>query len=345
MMVRGIRMLVQVSAYADRCGAVVRALVTIMIGGAALAACASATPEMAARGVRPAGFTPVGAYTHPQAQGAPARQRGFAPPSETHVAGGEYKLGAPYQVQGVWYVPAEEPDYDEVGIASWYGDEFDGKATANGEIFDKYAASAAHATLPMPSIVEVTNLENGRTIRVRLNDRGPYKAGRLIDLSRGAAEELGYMDKGAAKVRVRYVGPAKLDATLEPLYVAANMPRRQDVRIPVRAPVTENPLIPPPQGTPVGTSLYDRPAPPPSRFDAGQGGYAVQAGAFSDRARAETVARSLSSAGAAAIRPIEVAGRQLFRVVVGPWRDEGQAQAGRAQVASLGFADAKVIKF
>jgi rare lipoprotein A len=332
------KMLVQVSAYAGRCGAIARAVLTITLGAAALAACASATPEMAARGVRPAGFTPVSSYTHPQASGRASRE--FAPPSETHVAGGEYKLGAPYQIQGVWYVPAEEPDYDEVGTASWYGDEFDGKATANGETFDKYAASAAHATLPMPSIVEVTNLDNGRTIRVRLNDRGPYKAGRLIDLSRGAAEELGYMDKGTARVRVRYVGPAKLDATLEPLYVAADM-RRPDLRVPVRSgPVAESPLIPA-----QGASMFDAPpSAPPTRI-AGQGGYAVQAGAFSDRTRAENVARSLSSAGAAAIRPIEVAGRQLSRVVVGPWRGEAEAQAGRAQVALLGFADAKVIKF
>ncbi|OYX29457.1 MAG: hypothetical protein B7Y99_13135 [Caulobacterales bacterium 32-69-10] len=327
---RGYKMVMRVSAHAVRCGAIVRAFFTVMVAGAGLAACASTTPEMAARGVRPHGSAP--SYSR-----GPSRD--LAPPNERAVAGGKYKLGAPYQIQDVWYVPAEDPDYDEVGVASWYGDAFDGKPTANGEIFDKYAASAAHATLPMPSIVEVTNLDNGRSIRVRLNDRGPYKSGRLIDLSRGAAEELGYMDKGTAKVRVRYVGPARLDATLEPLYVAANT-RRLDARAPVRqGPITATPLIPP-----QGASVFDRPEPAQTQ-EAGQGGYAVQAGAFSDRGRAETVARSLASAGAAAIRPVEVAGRQLYRVVVGPWRDEGQAQAGRAQVASLGYADARVIKF
>jgi rare lipoprotein A len=330
-------MVMRASAPAGRNGAVVRALLTIVFSGLALAACASATPEMAARGVRPMGFTQAqSAYDLPSRPAEPSRRsapRELAPPSETHVAGGEYKLGAPYQIQGVWYVPAEEPDYDEVGIASWYGDEFDGKQTANGEIFDKYAASAAHATLPMPSIVEVTNLDNGRSIRVRLNDRGPYKAGRLIDLSRGAAEELGYMDKGTAKVRVRYVGPARLDGTLEPLFVASQAVTGP--KAPPRAAVAEAPLAPPPVS----------PAPDTSRPLMSSGGYAVQAGAFSDRARAEKVAASLASAGEAAIRPVEVAGRQLYRVVVGAWTGEAEAQAGRAQVASLGFADARVVKF
>jgi rare lipoprotein A len=123
---------------------------------------------------------------------------------------GHYKTGDPYQVGGIWYVPHEQPDYDQVGIASWYGDAFQMKATANGEIFDLNQFSAAHTTLPLPSMVEVTNLANGRKLTVRVNDRGPFVGGRIIDLSHAAARELGYDRQGTARVRVRYVGPAPL---------------------------------------------------------------------------------------------------------------------------------------
>jgi rare lipoprotein A len=125
-------------------------------------------------------------------------------------AGGAYKVGKPYQVRGQWYYPAEQPDYDETGIASWYGDAFNGKPTANGEIFDMHGLSAAHKTLPLPSLVEVTNLDNGRSMQLRVNDRGPFVDDRIIDLSRGAAEELGVLRPGLARVRVRYVGRADI---------------------------------------------------------------------------------------------------------------------------------------
>lgn len=123
---------------------------------------------------------------------------------------GKYKIGNPYKVDGVWYVPADQPDYDDVGMASWYGGDFHNKLTANGEMFDMNSFSAAHKTLPMPSIVEVTNLDNGKTMRLRVNDRGPFVGERIIDVSRAAAVSLGFNQQGLAKVRVRYVGPAKL---------------------------------------------------------------------------------------------------------------------------------------
>lgn len=123
---------------------------------------------------------------------------------------GGYKVGAPYQVNGIWYVPKEDPTYDHVGVASWYGDEFHQKATANGEVFDMNAVTGAHTTLPLPSLVEVTNLDNGRKLVVRVNDRGPFVGDRIIDLSHEAARQLGYDRAGLAKVRVRYVGPAPL---------------------------------------------------------------------------------------------------------------------------------------
>ena len=120
------------------------------------------------------------------------------------------KIGKPYTINGVWYYPKEDPTYDETGIASWYGSAFHGKVTANGERYDMNTMTAAHKTLPMPSIVEVTNLENGRVLRLRVNDRGPFVQGRIIDVSRRAAEMLGFRNKGTARVRVRLAGAAPL---------------------------------------------------------------------------------------------------------------------------------------
>src|SRR3990167_1841194 len=107
------------------------------------------------------------------------------------VAKPHYKIGAPYKIDGRWYVPKVDERYDEIGVASWYGDAFHNKLTANGEIFDKKRISAAHKTLPLPTLAEVENLENGRKIVVRVNDRGPFVGDRVIDLSHAAADEIG----------------------------------------------------------------------------------------------------------------------------------------------------------
>lgn len=125
--------------------------------------------------------------------------------------GGHYKLGSPYKVAGRWYVPREDRSYDRKGVASWYGDDFHGRKTSNGEIFDRHALSAAHPTMPLPSYAYVTNLENNRTVLVRVNDRGPYVGGRIIDLSHASATALGYVGQGRARVRVRYAGRAPLN--------------------------------------------------------------------------------------------------------------------------------------
>jgi peptidoglycan lytic transglycosylase len=124
--------------------------------------------------------------------------------------GGVYKVGEPYQVEGQWFVPREQQDYDRTGIASYYAEDFHGRRTSNGEIFDMWALTAAHPTLPLPSYVYVTNLENGRTLLVRVNDRGPYARSRVIDVSRTTARYLGFEGKGTAQVRVRYAGRAPL---------------------------------------------------------------------------------------------------------------------------------------
>jgi rare lipoprotein A len=129
----------------------------------------------------------------------------FRPVSDVPV-----KIGKPYTVRGIRYTPAEDPDYDAVGYASWYGNE-SGNQTANGERFRPKAITAAHTTLPLPSYVEVTALDTGRTILLRINDRGPFSRGRILDLSKGAAEQLGIRAKGYAAVRVRRVEPPERD--------------------------------------------------------------------------------------------------------------------------------------
>ena len=169
---------------------------------------------------------------------------------------GTVKVGKPYSVAGNWYYPAPGTGYDEVGVASWYGPDFQGKSTANGEIYNMNRLSAAHPTLPMPCYVTVTNTENGRSIVVRINDRGPYKSGRIIDLSHRAAQLLGVTRTGTADVRVRYLRMAPLMAderfeeqflarqpwyhgpqfaTSEPLPVAGRNDSYQGPRVKLRA--------------------------------------------------------------------------------------------------------------
>jgi rare lipoprotein A len=127
--------------------------------------------------------------------------------------GGTYRIGKPYIVAGRIYVPEEDVNYREEGTASWYGDDFHGRLTANGEVFDMGALTAAHPTLPMPCYARVTNLSNGKSLIVRVNDRGPYHGNRLIDVSNKAAELLEFKGNGVARVRVEYVGRAPLEGS------------------------------------------------------------------------------------------------------------------------------------
>src|SRR3982075_3826680 len=127
--------------------------------------------------------------------------------------GGTYRIGKPYTVAGRVYVPEEDPSYREEGMASWYGDDFHGRQTANGEVFDMTSLTAAHPTLPMPCYARVTNIRNGKSLIVRVNDRGPYHGNRLIDVSNRAAELLEFKGSGVARVRVEYVGRAPLEGS------------------------------------------------------------------------------------------------------------------------------------
>ncbi len=168
----------------------------LMVAAFVAAACSRDAPREAARLERR-----TDAPTSPRVVGFGQRVR---------KGGGVYKVGQPYQIDGMWHTPREQPGYDRAGIASYYAHDFHGRRTSNGEVFDMWALTAAHPTLPLPSYVYVTNLENGRTLLLRVNDRGPYVNSRLIDVSRAAARYLGFETRGTARVRVRYAGRAPL---------------------------------------------------------------------------------------------------------------------------------------
>jgi rare lipoprotein A len=134
--------------------------------------------------------------------------------------GGTYRIGKPYTVAGQVYVPEENVNYRQEGLASWYGDDFHGRLTANGEVFDMASLSAAHPTLPMPCYARVTNLANGKSLIVRVNDRGPYHGNRVMDVSSRAADLLEFKNNGVARVRVEYVGRAPLEGSDDSLLMA-----------------------------------------------------------------------------------------------------------------------------
>nr|WP_314435706.1 septal ring lytic transglycosylase RlpA family protein [uncultured Brevundimonas sp.] len=233
----------------------------------------------------------------------------------------------PYQVRGRWYTPKEQPNYEEVGMASWYGDAFNGRPTSTGERFNMHELTAAHKTLPLPGLVEVTNLDNGRRVVVRLNDRGPFVDGRIIDLSRGAAQELGMISQGVGRVRVRYLGHAPR--------LGGGVVLQQAEARPARTPSAAQPL-------PYAAAAA---APPPSVVAppavAQAGGVWVQAGAFADQRAARRIAGRLGDR--ATVQPMNSGGRELYRVVVGPWDDATAAENARQAVVARGYADALLI--
>jgi rare lipoprotein A len=264
-------------------------------------------------------------------------------------------------VGGIWYVPHEQPNYNETGIASWYGEAFQLKATADGEIFDMNQFSAAHTTLPLPSMVEVTNLDNGRKLTVRVNDRGPFVGGRIIDLSQAAARELGYDRQGLARVRVRYVGPAPLappDAGVRyaratppatpaaVTQVATRRPADEDIfaEAPARGlQVVVKPAVPPPEPVYV-SSLAPLPAAPARSAMASEAGFRIQAGAYNDQANARRAADQLSAEGVATVEPFQRSGETLYRVLLPGPSDEAEAYALRDKLARIGFTDARVVR-
>jgi len=177
--------------------------------------------------------------------------------------GGVYRVGAPYTVAGRVYIPQEDPHYRAVGLASWYGEDFHGRLTANGEIYDLEGISAAHPTMPLPSYARVTNLANGRSLVVRVNDRGPYHADRVIDVSVKAAKLLDFHRRGTTTVRVEYVGRAPMDGSDDRL-LEATLRENQPAPDPNRIRLASRPLFPaqPPPVTPRFATASAAPAPP-----------------------------------------------------------------------------------
>jgi rare lipoprotein A len=253
----------------------------------------------------------------PSGIAAPGFRTPAAGPGERTQLARHQKVGAPYQVGGVWYLPAFEPDFDETGTASWYGSEFHGRPTSNGEVFDMNALTAAHPTLPLPSLLEVTNLANGKTITVRLNDRGPFVGGRMLDLSRRAAEELGFIPTGTAQVRVRYLGPAEPAAPAIPSVTLAS------ARTPAAVAAVSAPLLA--SVTPVAAGRF------------------VQAGAFADEANAERARERVAGLGPTRVAPATINGARMFRVLLGPWANEAEASAKADEVAARGLPGARVL--
>ena len=174
---------------------------------------------------------------------------------------GSYKIGAPYKIDGVTYTPQEEFNHVESGVASWYGPGFHGKSTANGEAYDQSARTAAHRTLQMPSIVRVTNVDNGLSTVVRINDRGPFARSRVIDLSRTAAQELDIVRNGTAHVRIEQLQAESL--AVKDVAINGGGPAEQQAAV---AQVSSGRYAPAPAQAPVQTAAYQTAAyvPPPA---------------------------------------------------------------------------------
>ena len=291
------------------------------------------------------------------------------------VADEPTKIGDPYDVNGRSYVPQEVKSYDEVGFASWYGADLEGKETANGETFVSSHISGAHKTLPLPTYVEVTALDTGRTILLRLNDRGPFANDRLIDLSAGAAAQLGITDKGVAPVRVRKVNPpegeraqlrrggsvaerlptpesllkvlrSKLTVTpvvqIAPVDIPASETKAAETKVaPIKDIETakekavEVAKVTPKAVTKPAQKKEEKPASAETK-SVSKGAFMVQIGAFSNRTNAESTAKSAEGS-------VYPAGK-MFRVRTGPYANQALANKGVAQAKAKGYSDARIVR-
>lgn len=266
---------------------------------------------------------------------------------------GKYKVGKPYAIQGKTYYPAEDYTYSEIGVASWYGPGFHGKRTANGEVFDMNALTAAHRTLPMPSMVRVTNLDNGRSIVLRVNDRGPFARDRILDVSRRAAQLLGFLKQGTAKVKVEILPEESM--TLKAQAQAGRdiaMPRVKAVpRGKVETAGALSPATTNTADTGRGISLVsaaqaatgDAPMRAAERIAAMAPGTYVQAGAFSDLGNARRLQVQLSDVATVSLSPVTVNGRDLYRVRLGPVENADEAERVLAALRAKGISGARLV--
>jgi rare lipoprotein A len=274
--------------------------------------------------------------------GSPEPTGPSGPVARPMVSDVPVRIGSPYQIAGRTWTPVDQLDYDEVGYASWYGAELEGAPTANGEAFYPGGVTAAHRTLPLPSYVEVTRLDTGRTILVRINDRGPADPNRLIDLSAGAAEQLGITESGMVPVRVRRTNPVESERAA--LRAGLPVPERLDTPDSLleimrervgRMPLPSGYVAPPRRGegwrAPAGA-----PSASPGDVPAGPGPWIVQVGAYSSRASADVIARRI---GAQVVQSGE-----LYRVRYGPFDDAAEAQAAVARARRAGQPGAVILR-
>ncbi len=282
------------------------------------------------------------------------------PPPPIIMAHPVYLIGDPYQAGGVWYYPKDQPDLDETGIASWHSGEGHEPLTANGELFDVDAVTAAHPTLPLPTNVRVTNLENGRSLVVRINDRGVNANGRIIDLSEHAADLLGFKDQGTARVRMTYLGRAALngpglataaEATPDDIAMAVPAAPVTEVEMMALAPVMGVKIAPARMvaGLPMVVQHIDI-APVDAVADgrvmempvpAATSIY-VDLGDFTSPTNAAVLAQRLYRAGAR-IFPSRKDGKPFYRVRIGPFQAVQDADAALAQVQALGHNDVQIV--
>ena len=254
--------------------------------------------------------------------------------------GGVYKIGEPYEVLGVTYTPHVDPTYDERGIASWYGKDFNGLATANGETYNMNALTAAHKTLPLPSYVRVTNLENGRSTVLRVNDRGPFVNGRIIDVSRRASQLLGFDNGGTARVRVRVI-----TLPLDGSFIAAKPVTPKARRFAVAAPVgdVESLRLEPPEGVTQAPPRRAAALPSVSLDPIKPITMYVQAGAFESFDNANRLDAKLSTIVDFRVTSVLIDGRQLYRVRYGPLESVEQADLVLAAVIREGHPEARIV--
>lgn len=271
------------------------------------------------------------------------------------ASNGKYKIGQPYQIKGNWYYPREDYSYDETGIASWYGTEFNGTArTANGEIFNKDELTAAHKTLPLPTLARVTNLENGKSIVVRINDRGPFSGARIIDVSQRTAQLLDFESQGTAKVRVQVLADeSRSIADAMRRYGSSSPPMGTtpapsvDTYPPV-ASVTSEPLPPPQlsatQPAQPSTLANVKPEPIVRQLEVkGANQIYVQGGAYTSLENAKRMQQQLSKVSPASITEAIVRGTKFYRVRVGPVSNVPNADSMLDKVTRSGIKGARII--
>jgi rare lipoprotein A len=270
---------------------------------------------------------------------------------------GDFKVGKPYQIQGEWYYPRESYSYDETGVASWYGPGFHGRKTANGEKFHQREMTAAHPTLQMPSFVRVTNLENGRSVIVRINDRGPYSRGRIIDVSERAAELLDFKKKGTALVRVTVLGDESRQVAEaarqgkrwhgSPQPDAVRVSAIDNAPLPTRAPEREDvERVPMENGQPIPVHIKNEkayPDPVVTNLPIGTHAIYVQAGAFSVEENAQKLQQKLARLGRSQINSVTLNGTTYHRLRLGPLTSVAEADRLLGQTLGLGAEQARIV--